>query len=41
MSYIEILTGNGLTAEQWEDSIFKEYIGMLDGYVWEQKEQKR
>lgn len=29
MSYIEILTDNGLTVEQWEDSIFKEYIGML------------
>lgn len=27
--YIEILTDNGLTVEQWEDSIFKEYIGML------------
>jgi len=29
MSFIEVLTGNGLTAEQWEDSIFSEYIGML------------
>ena len=29
MSYIEVLTGNGLTAEQWEDQIFSEYIGML------------
>lgn len=29
MSYIEVLTDNGLTAEQWEDSIYKEYIGML------------
>ena len=29
MSYIEVLTGNGLTVEQWEDSIFKEYIGQL------------
>src|SRR6187551_1290320 len=29
MSYIEVLTGNGLTVEQWEDSIYKEYIGML------------
>ena len=29
MSYIEVLTDNGLTVESWEDSIFKEYIGML------------
>lgn len=29
MAYTEILTGDGLTVEQWEDSIFKEYIGML------------
>jgi N4-gp56 family major capsid protein len=29
MSYIEILTANGLTVEQWEDGLFKEYIGML------------
>ena len=29
MSYIEVLTDNGLTVEQWEDSIFKEYIGQL------------
>ncbi len=29
MSYIEVLTDNGLSAEQWEASIFKEYIGML------------
>jgi hypothetical protein len=29
MAYTEVLTDNGLTAEQWEDSIFKEYIGML------------
>jgi len=29
MSYIEVLTDNGLTVEQWEDSIYKEYIGML------------
>ncbi len=29
MAYTEILTGHGLTAEQWEDVIFKEYIGML------------
>ena len=27
--FIEVLTGNGLTVEQWEDSIFSEYIGML------------
>lgn len=29
MAYTEILTGNGLTVEQWEDKIFSEYIGML------------
>lgn len=29
MTYIEVLTSDGLTAEQWEDQIFKEYIGML------------
>lgn len=29
MSYVEVLTGHGLTAETWEESIFKEYIGML------------
>lgn len=29
MSYIEVLTGHGLTVEQWEESIFSEYIGQL------------
>lgn len=29
MSFIEVLTDNGLTVEGWEDSIYKEYIGML------------
>jgi hypothetical protein len=27
MAFIEILTANGLTVEQWEASIFKEYVG--------------
>lgn len=30
MSYIEVLTGNGLTQEQWDNDIFKEYLGELD-----------
>jgi N4-gp56 family major capsid protein len=29
LAFIEILTGNGLTVEQWENNIFKEYIGQL------------
>lgn len=28
MSYVEVLTGHGLTQEQWDDQIFKEYLGM-------------
>lgn len=29
MAYTEILTGHDLTAEQWDDQIYKEYIGQL------------
>ena len=29
MAYTEILTGHGLTEEQWDNDIFKEYIGQL------------
>lgn len=29
MAYTEILTADGLTAEQWDNDIFAEYIGML------------
>lgn len=29
MSYVEILTDNGLTVEQWEDSIFTEYLSEM------------
>lgn len=29
MSYSEILTTHGLTAEQWDDQLFKEYTGQL------------
>jgi N4-gp56 family major capsid protein len=29
MSYVEILTDNGLTAEQWDNSLFTEYLGMM------------
>ncbi len=29
MAYTEVLTGNGLTEEQWDNSIFEEYLGML------------
>lgn len=29
MAFTEILTSNGLTQEQWDDDIFREYIGML------------
>lgn len=29
MAYSEILTTHGLTAEEWDDQLFKEYIGML------------
>ena len=29
MGFIELLTGDGLTVEQWEASIFSEYIGQL------------
>lgn len=29
MAYTEILTDNGLTEEQWDNNIFKEYIGQL------------
>lgn len=29
MAFVEVLTGNGLTVEQWEKSIFETYIGKL------------
>jgi hypothetical protein len=29
VAYTEILTGHGLTEEQWDNDIFKEYIGQL------------
>lgn len=29
MSYVEVLTGHGLTAEQWDNEIFAEYLGQL------------
>jgi len=30
VSYVEVLTDNGLTQEQWDNKIFTEYLGMLD-----------
>ena len=29
MAYVEILTDNGLTVEQWDSDIFEEYLGQL------------
>ena len=29
MAYVEVLTGHGLTQEQWDNDIFEEYIGQL------------